>query len=131
MKKGFTLIELLAVITLLALLATLAIPGVMRISKDMKKNMYCKKIDGIITDVERYAQDHISEIKTCDNGSNEYSIATLINKGITKSEEKNSTTLNDPYTGGNLDGKFLVCKKNNRAYASYSSNDTELNNLCD
>ena len=63
--------------------------------------------------------------------ANEYSIATLINKGITKSEEKNSITLNNPYTGGNLDGKFLVCKKNNRAYASYSSNDTELNNLCD
>ena len=39
MKKGFTLIEVLAVLVILALLALVAVPGAMRISGDMKKEL--------------------------------------------------------------------------------------------
>ena len=54
MKKGFTLIEVLAVLVILALLALVAVPGAMRISGDMKKELYCKKVNLILNDIKRY-----------------------------------------------------------------------------
>ena len=44
-KKGFTLVELLSVIVLIGLLVGIGIPGISRISSNMKKKSLNTKID--------------------------------------------------------------------------------------
>ena len=48
MKKGFTLVELLAVMALLAIIAVIAVPSAMKVSYNVKKDMYCEKVDMIL-----------------------------------------------------------------------------------
>ena len=44
MKKGFTLVELLAVIAILAILVIIALPNVMKMFRDAKKNSFTTEI---------------------------------------------------------------------------------------
>lgn len=61
-NKGFTLVELLGVIVLLAIVMTIAVPSIMTVSKNIKKNMLETKIDLILEDAKLYGQDRISTI---------------------------------------------------------------------
>ncbi len=69
-KKGFTLIELLAVIAIMAILMTIAVPSVIKISNNIKKNMYEKKVETILAAAKLYALDHLDdeELAECDTG---------------------------------------------------------------
>ena len=66
-KKGFTLVELLAVIVILGLVATIAIPTSMTISDEIKKNLYCEKVDLLLSDAKRFGNDHLGVLKKAYN----------------------------------------------------------------
>ncbi len=128
-KKGFTLVEILAVIVILGLLAVIAVPSAIGISDNIKKNMYCDKVDMLLTDAERWGEAHRSELKTADVCYKELSIDDLIKAGITKKEE-NRVGIENPYTGDDMEGKIGVYLKNNRAYAFYIESDSTLKDAC-
>ena len=119
MKKGFTLIEVLAVLVILALLALVAVPGAMRISGDMRKELYCKKVNLILNDIKRYGDEHISSLST--SCYKQFSVKEIVSMGITKREDKDSDIyIKNPFTNLAMDDdKIFLYAKNNRAYAYY------------
>ena len=134
MKKGFTLIEVLAVLVILALLALVAVPGAMRISGDMKKELYCKKVNLILNDIKRYGDEHISSL--CSSCYKQFSVKEIVSMGITKREDRDSDRyIKNPFTNLAMDDdKILLYVKNNRAYAyyvpSYSDDEDLLEKEC-
>lgn len=88
-KKGFTLVELLAVVVLMAILITVAVPGVMRISKSLKVQSYCSKISVIESAALEYANDYYSEqVVTSNNRTSldNISLIDLVNLGYLDSD---------------------------------------------
>ena len=138
MKNGFTLIELLAVIVILALLAIIAVPSAINISNNIKKNMYCEKVDLLLTDAKRWGDDHLSELK--EECYMEVSISYLVEQGITNKENNEGAYITNPYTSSAMDSDTIgIYKKNRRAYAFYTLNTSglrddvvaELENACE
>lgn len=129
MKKGFTLIEVLAVLVILALLALVAVPGAMRISGDMKKELYCKKVQLILNDIKRYGDEHISSLSN--NCYKQFTVKEIVSMGITKREDKDSEFyIKNPLTNMAMDDdKILLYLKNNRAYAYYVPNYNDDNDI--
>lgn len=128
MKKGFTLVELLAVIVILALLATIAVPSAFSISESIKKNMYCEKVDMILSSAKNWGSSHLSQLKT--DCYKEYPISYFIQEGVIKKETDDAEKgyLLNPLTNEKMDEKIVVLyKKNNRAYAYYKEGDTDEN----
>ena len=67
-KKGFTLIELLAVIVILSILILLAMPSVLRIMENAKKNAFITEAESIIKAAQtQYAENAVNSAapKTC------------------------------------------------------------------
>lgn len=56
-KKGFTLVEILAVLVLIGLLLGIAIPGINKISSNMKNKSYNKKVNLIESAAILWGQD--------------------------------------------------------------------------
>ena len=59
-KKGFTLVELLAVIAILAILVIIALPNVLKMFNDAKKNSFLTETKIVYSEVSR---KYISESK--------------------------------------------------------------------
>ncbi len=135
MKKGFTLIEVLAVLVILALIAVIAIPNVFKISGDVKKELYCEKVNVMLDDAKRWGTDHISSLQT--DCYTALSVKYLVNNGISKKDSKSKDSLViNPYSNDAMDNdKVLLYKKNDRAYAYYvPNNDSDIQlllNSCD
>lgn len=139
MKKGFTLVELLAVIVILALLATIAVPSAISISHKIKTDMYCDKVDMILSDAQRWGNDHMSQLKeTNPTGNNpvcykEITVKDLVEQGIIKKEnDEVGNYIVNPVSNASMDHqKIGIYKKNKRAYAFYMETDEELSDVCD
>jgi len=126
MKKGFTLVELLAVIVILALLATIAVPSAISIAHNIKKDMFCDKIDMILSDAERWGDSHMSQLKVTNPTNGEpicykkVKIKDLIEQGIIKKENETAPFMLNPVTNNSMDDYEIgIYKKNKRAYAFY------------
>ena len=61
-KKGFTLVELLAVIAILAILVIIALPNVMKMFRDAKKNSFTTEIKEVFKSAEQqWMMDSMTE----------------------------------------------------------------------
>ena len=123
-KNGFTLVELLAVIVIMALLLTIAVPSVIGISKKIKTNMFCSKVEDIESAAKLYGEDYIDQIDK--NNGTTITVYKLIENNLFKKEDKdcdktsNTTCVLDPRDGSSMDkNQILITIKNKRVYAKY------------
>lgn len=151
-KKGFTLVEILSVIVLISLLLGLGIPGISRISKNMKERSYKTKVNLIEQAAVLWGQDNktrLQETPNCEIKKNENNSAGEYNcKKITINElidndyleadsdkvktntdvsgnEYNKYEYFDPRNNSDISEECVyVYKKNNRVYAYYGE-DTD------
>ena len=138
-NKGFTLVEVLSVIVLIALLFGIGIPGIMKISDNMKIRSYNTKVDLLEQAGELWGQDNQTLLQTniCSIDSKNYRcykvpIKDLINEDYLESENKSNPEFKNPKDDSSmLDNCVYIYKKNNRVYAKYSTIDGEMcdNNL--
>ena len=136
-KQGFTLIELLAVIVVLSIIVGIAIPTVLAVSKRIKKNMFCKKIQMIEEAAVNYGQDNYPLISSSSQGIT-IKISELVINGYLKKDVKDATVgrgaVIDPRNSASLDNYRIKIYMNNnisknRVRATCIENDC--NNLCD
>ena len=136
-KQGFTLIELLSVIVVLSVIVGIAIPTVLVVSKRIKKNMFCNKIQMIEEAAVNYGQDNYSLISSSSQGLT-IKISDLVINGYLKKDVKDATVgqgaVIDPRNNASLDNYQIKIYMNNnisknRVYATCIEDDC--NNLCD
>ena len=136
-NKGFTLIELLAVIVLLAVIITIAVPSIMGVSRNIKKNMLDTKIDLIIEDAKLYGQDNMSEIakKSTKYDGHPCTIVTikqLVEQGYLSEDEEADPTkgkILNPVDNSYLDEQnIIIYIKNRRAAAVMADPNLDGNN---
>ena len=130
-NKGLTLVELLAVIVLIALILGLGIPGINRISKNMKRKALNTKIGLIEQAGVLWGQDNKTLLQANDNCKDKdgnivkcykIKISQLIEDDYLDSEDHNSVTYKNPVDDGELINKCVyVYKKNNRVYAHFAT----------
>lgn len=124
-RNGFTLVELLAVISLLAILSTVAVTSAINISKKLKEDMLCEKIEFLVSDAKRYGADRIDEIGT-EASPTTITVGKLVDLGYTKKDQNvaGSYVIN-PRDDSSMDHVTIsVYKKNSRAYAHVNLDDT-------
>ena len=155
-NKGFTLIELLAVITIISLLTIVAVPSALTFQENMKKKMFCTKVETIERAARLYGEDvketikgdkiierKCSVITKSNSESCQYiTINTLLAKGYLK-KEANAIRKDDrgkpiydefydPRTFASMKNDYvIVFIENERAYARYvykNLNDSEFCN---
>ena len=126
-KKGFTLVELLAVLVLISLLMGLAIPGINRISNNMKKKSYNQKIKLIESAAELWGQDNKTRLQADTKFSSEISkckkitIAVLINENYLDSDNNSGKYINPKNDEDMKDCIVFVYKQNKRVYAKFDN----------
>ncbi len=144
-NKGFTLVELLAVIVVLAIIVSIAVPSTVSISRKIKGNLFCQKVNSIVNAASLYGEDyketfgfetyHINN-KTCVDSKtgNEYQVEggffnaqeiqvkDLLNKGYLKKEKAEEGNVVDPRTNENMENDHLVVyEKYGRIYVHFGS----------
>lgn len=129
-KKGFTLIELLSVIVVLAVIVLAATPAVIAISKRIRTNMYCSKIDILKEAGVMYAQENTSLLtETCTINSNTYScknitVRTLITAGFV--DPDSGADLTDPRDNSSMNSKaVIVYQKGTRYYTKINATECD------
>lgn len=133
-NKGFTLVELLATIILIGLLIGIGVPGISRISKNMKEKSLNTKTDLLEQHAVLWGQDNKALLQTdndCEIDNDKYnckklSIYNLIEEGYLDSESYNEVIYTNPVNDKNLANKDIcvecnihIYKKNNRVYAYF------------
>lgn len=118
-RNGFTLVELLAVIALLAILATVAVTSAINISKKLKDDMLCEKIEFLKNDAKRYGADRIDSIGT-EASPTIVTVGELVQLGYTsKDQNVAGHYVINPKDDSSMDNVTInVYLKNKRAYAS-------------
>lgn len=128
-KNGFTLIELLAVIVIMAILLTIAVPNVIGISKKIRKNMYCSKVEDIEAAAKLYGNDYIDEIEKHGN-TMKINVYTLVENNLFKKETDNCVLrssdnycIKDPRDNSSMDNdEIILTKRDKRITAEYDKN---------
>lgn len=126
-KKGFTLVELLAVLVLISLLMGLAIPGINRISNNMKKKSYNQKIKLIESAAVLWGQDNKTRLQADTDCSSEISkckkitIADLIKENYLDSDNNSGKYINPKNDKDMKDCVVFVYKQNKRVYAKFDN----------
>lgn len=131
-NKGFTLVEILSVIVLISLLLGIGIPGISRISQNMKVKAMEKKIElveqaGILWGQDNKAMLQSNECFIDDAGTvascKQVSISKLIDEDYLDSEDYNSIIYKNPSNNKNL--AELACNEK-----SDNSIDKDINDCC-
>lgn len=127
-KKGFTLVELLAVLVLISLLMGLAIPGINRISNNMKKKSYNQKIKLIESAAELWGQDNKTRLQTtkCNIDNNEVpcykiKIEELLSENYIDSDNNSGKYANPKNDKDMKECIVFVYKQNKRVYAKFDN----------
>ncbi len=131
-KKGFTLVEILSVLVLIGLLLGLAIPGINKISSNMKKKSYSKKVSLVESAAELWGQDNKTLLQSssdCEIKGGEkvscykITVGSLIENNYLDSD-KNSGEYISPLDNSNMKNQCVyVYKKNNRVYSYFADED--------
>ncbi len=156
-NKGFTFVELLAVIVILAIIVSIAVPSTISISRKIKGNLFCEKVNSIVNAASLYGEDYKETFgdknyyinnQTCvdkkgkqytvEGGSfnaQEIKVIDLLNKGYLKKEKAEEGNVVDPRTNENMEqDKIVVYEKYGRIYVHFgdlygneSSRESEAN----
>ena len=131
-NKGFTLVEILSVIVLIGLLMGIGIPGISRISQNMKQKSLNTKIKLVEEAGVFWGQDNKSVLQTDSSCTTtdgntpckKISIKELIEEDYLDSETYEDIVYNNPVDGNTmLNNCVYIYKKNNRVKANYSKDD--------
>lgn len=134
-KKGFTLVELLAVLVLISLLMGLAIPGINRISNNMKKKSYNQKIKLIESAAELWGQDNKTRLQAnseCSIDNNKLpcykiKVSELLSDNYLDSDNNSGKYANPKNDKDMKDCIVFVYKQNKRVYAKFDNgSDSEV-----
>ncbi len=131
-KKGFTLVELLAVIVLLVLLVTIAVPSSLNLSKKIKENMFCSKINDIETTAKLYGEDRRSSLTGNIDGykGNNISVKNLVESGYLRRDQDIDPLIIDPRDNKSdalYNMQLGIYIKNNRVYVKFPD---DINTTC-
>ena len=153
-KKGFTLVELLAVITIISLLTVVAVPSALTFQENMKKKMFCSKVETIERAGRMYGGDVLETIKgdriterKCTTATVNFNksscqfitVKTLLVKGYLKKEKNNGIRTGKPvydefYDPRNFasmkNDKIIVYVENERAYSRYVYKNKKDSEFC-
>ena len=102
-KKGFTLVELLATMAILAIISAIAIPNILRIMDDNKKDKVISDAESLIALAKYEVAKNSSLRESLDSGNVRLSLRTLDNK---------NTIMNDPNNNAyNRDDSNIIVSK--------------------
>lgn len=125
-KNGFTLVELLSVLVLISLLMGIAIPGINRISKNMKTKSYNEKKELIESAAVLWGQDNktLLQSTSCTVNGVDYSCYRISIKSLIEEDyldyDRNGYKYIDPETNSDIKDKCVyVYRKNKRVYAYF------------
>lgn len=131
-NKGFTLVELLAVIVILALITTIAVPAALSISGKIKDNLYCEKIDMILSSAKMYGEDNRDLLlSTTESSPKKIKVGDLVGKYLKKDQDVVGKYIEDPRSDAFLDNDVVsIYLKYDRVYAEYNYPTTNDANIC-
>ena len=142
-NKGFTLVEILAVITIITLLTIVAVPSAMTFQENMKRKMFCSKVETVERAGRMYGNDVMETIKgdkipermcsviteTSSSACQFITINALLSKGYLKKEvnavrkdgdKKIYDEFYDPRNWVSMKNDYVVVYVDNeRVYAKY------------
>ena len=130
-KKGFTLVEILAVLVLIGLLLGIAIPGINKISSNMKNKSYNKKVNLIESAAILWGQDNKTRLQAnsdckIDDDKNlscyKIKVSELLSDNYLDSDNNSGDIINPIDNKSLTNSCVYVYKENNRVYAKYVKN---------
>lgn len=131
-KKGFTLIEILSVMILITLLLGVGIPGITRISTNMKEKSLNTKINLIESAATSWGESNKALLQSENNclinretySCKKITVRDLIEDDYLDSENYNKIEYNNPVNNDSiLENCVYIYKKNNRVYTKYFNDE--------